>query len=126
MPSFDTLTDLDDYDDDASPAMNLTEVRNDASDGGDLVGWVGKIPHSRHWAAVIYFADESIPLDSSTRTVSLGDGNRYTADMVEDYVSGLSMSSAETGYAAGTVLFCSPGDATLFLLAADEQHRHCL
>ena len=43
-----------------------------------------------------------------------------TADMVEFYVSGLSMDSAETGYRAGTVLFSSASDARLFLLAAGQ------
>lgn len=110
-------TDTHDYDDadHDSPGMDLTEVRNDEPDGGDLVGWVGKLPHARHWAAVAY-----LDADASVRTVALGDGNHYTADMVEFYVSGLSMDSAETGYRAGTVLFSSASDARLFLLAAGQ------
>ena len=118
MLSLNTHTELDDDEAD----MVLTEVRNAGPDGGDLVGYIGKIPHARSWAAVLYLGDES-----TTRTVALGNGICYYTDaMVELFVSGLSMSTAETGYPAGTVLFCSPGDAKLFLLATDEERKHNL
>ncbi len=110
----DHRTDSDDHDDDL-PAMDLTEVRNDEPDGGDLVGWVGKNPHARHWAALRY-----LDAEGSMRTVALGDGSRYTEEMIESWVSGVSLGAGETGYAVGTVLFSCPTEAKLFLLDADE------